>query len=156
MCKTCKSVWHEGLKFFLDTTVVQSATLYRRDMPDVPRFTPQRGISTGYSQKETQRMAPHTAHVSRCIVFLDFAHSFFSQSPNKYDADMDSPGSMYSAGSTQSSASTYSFSQGPSSPYGAGLSGRSLGASSYTLQDSPRNPRGPPWTPEKQSFFYAL
>ncbi|KAJ7800311.1 hypothetical protein B0H14DRAFT_2900252 [Mycena olivaceomarginata] len=62
MCKTCKSVWHEGLKFFLDTTVVQSATLYRHDMPDVPRFTPQRGSSTGCSQKETQRMAPHTAH----------------------------------------------------------------------------------------------
>jgi hypothetical protein len=60
--------------------------------------------------KETRRMVAHTAHVSQCVIFLDFADSFSSQSPNKYDADTDS------AGSTRSSASIYCFSQGPSSP----------------------------------------
>ncbi|KAJ7833106.1 hypothetical protein B0H14DRAFT_2801446 [Mycena olivaceomarginata] len=79
-----------------------------------------------------------------CLMYQDlrrneeFPRVIHKKRHREWPLILHTPGSMYSAGSTQSSASTYSFSQGPSSPY-----------------DSPRNPRGPPWTPEKQSFFYA-
>ncbi|KAJ7847702.1 hypothetical protein B0H14DRAFT_2769281 [Mycena olivaceomarginata] len=88
-----------------------------------------------YQDLRRNEEVPRVVHKKRHREWPLILHT---QSPNKYDADTDSPGSMYSAGSVQSSASTYSFSQGPSSSY-----------------DSPRNLRGPPWTPEKQSFFYA-